>query len=205
MDIGGDVGTGGTLWLTYEEIARRRRISIASAKRLAQRKRWRRQPGNDGKTRLALTAEEVAGDAGPDVAADAGTDAKIPVASGVGGDAGADVAAGVVAALAAAVADLRGMLTDQVERRVAVEAKVATLLAEGERLQAVLADQVGRLATVQEGKAQAEAELAALRTEAATRQAENERLQAELAVASRPRRWWRWRRRAGWGPLLTDA
>ena len=41
-------------WLTYAEIGRARGISTASANRLAFRRKWRRQTGNDGIARVAV-------------------------------------------------------------------------------------------------------------------------------------------------------
>ena len=45
-------------WLTYAELGRARAISAASAKRLATRRRWRRQD-NDGTTRVAVPVAEA--------------------------------------------------------------------------------------------------------------------------------------------------
>jgi hypothetical protein len=39
-------------WMTLAELATSRRISVASAARLMRRRRWRRQPGNDGHIRV---------------------------------------------------------------------------------------------------------------------------------------------------------
>jgi hypothetical protein len=43
-----------TRWLTYAELAEARGISKASATRMAFRRRWRRQVGNDGVARVAV-------------------------------------------------------------------------------------------------------------------------------------------------------
>jgi hypothetical protein len=43
-------------WMTYAELGQSRGISVASAKRLAARRRWRRQPGNDGTVRIGVPA-----------------------------------------------------------------------------------------------------------------------------------------------------
>ena len=45
-------------WLTYAELGQVRGISTASATRLAFRRKWRRQPGNDGIVRVAVPAGE---------------------------------------------------------------------------------------------------------------------------------------------------
>ena len=41
-------------WMSYAELGRLRGTSAASAKRFANRKRWRKQPGNDGTVRVAV-------------------------------------------------------------------------------------------------------------------------------------------------------
>jgi chromosome segregation ATPase len=56
MDVdGGDDGDGGR-WLTYAQLAEMRAITRKAAIRMTQRRRWRRQPGNDG-TALVLVPE----------------------------------------------------------------------------------------------------------------------------------------------------
>lgn len=49
----GDEGT----WLTKAELARVRKISVASADRLIRRQGWRRQPGNDGRVRVFVPTD----------------------------------------------------------------------------------------------------------------------------------------------------
>ena len=44
-------------WVSLEELARRRSINPASAARLARRKHWRTQPGNDGQVRVLIPSE----------------------------------------------------------------------------------------------------------------------------------------------------
>jgi hypothetical protein len=44
----------GSVWMTKAELARVRRISVASADRLIRRQGWRRQPGNDGRVRVLV-------------------------------------------------------------------------------------------------------------------------------------------------------
>jgi hypothetical protein len=41
-------------WVTYDELGRIRGIGRESAVKLAQRKRWRRVPGNDGEARVSV-------------------------------------------------------------------------------------------------------------------------------------------------------
>jgi hypothetical protein len=62
----------GHRWLTYSELGRVRGIGRESAVKLAQRKRWRRVPGNDGEARVAVPqdwlapAKEPSGDHSPE-------------------------------------------------------------------------------------------------------------------------------------------
>jgi predicted nucleic acid-binding Zn-ribbon protein len=53
-DAGGD-----TRWMSYAELGLARGISTTSATRLASRRKWRRQPGNDGTARVAVPVAEA--------------------------------------------------------------------------------------------------------------------------------------------------
>ena len=53
-----DADTGDFRWMTYAELGRARGISTASATRLAFRRKWRRQGGNDGVARVAVPVGE---------------------------------------------------------------------------------------------------------------------------------------------------
>ena len=44
-------------WMTKRELASIRRISVASADRLARRMKWRKQPGNDGRARVLVPTD----------------------------------------------------------------------------------------------------------------------------------------------------
>lgn len=46
-------------WMSYAELGSVRGINIASAKRLTVRRKWRRQAGNDGTTRVAVPVDEA--------------------------------------------------------------------------------------------------------------------------------------------------
>ena len=46
-------------WLTYEQAAERLHVSAAAVRARAMRGGWRRQPGNDGKARVLITADVV--------------------------------------------------------------------------------------------------------------------------------------------------
>jgi chromosome segregation ATPase len=51
--------TDDIMWLSYAELGKARGISTASATRLAFRRKWRRQHGNDGSARVAVPASEA--------------------------------------------------------------------------------------------------------------------------------------------------
>jgi hypothetical protein len=53
-DVGDDLR-----WLSYDELGQARGISTASAIRLAFRRKWRRQDGNDGTVRVAVPVDEA--------------------------------------------------------------------------------------------------------------------------------------------------
>ena len=44
-------------WMSYAELGRARGTSAATARRMANRKRWKKLPGNDGTVRVAVPAE----------------------------------------------------------------------------------------------------------------------------------------------------
>ena len=73
----GDTGDG-TRWMTYAELAAARGITRSSATRLAFRRGWRRQTGNDGQARVAVPA---AAQAPPPDAIPGIMDAVTPVAT----------------------------------------------------------------------------------------------------------------------------
>jgi len=58
VDLFGDEATD-FRWMTYGELGRARGISVTSARNLAYRRNWRRQPGNDGTIRVAVPLDET--------------------------------------------------------------------------------------------------------------------------------------------------
>ncbi len=58
MAVTGDDG-GDSRWMTYAELAEARGIKEPAAIRLVQRRRWKRQPGNDGAARVAVPLSEL--------------------------------------------------------------------------------------------------------------------------------------------------
>jgi outer membrane murein-binding lipoprotein Lpp len=100
---------GETRWLSYAELAKARGISKSSATRLAFRRRWARQIGNDGTARVAVPVREL----------EAAPDAKI-------------------SALQAEVAALQARVADLTEQMAAVREERAAALARAEELRAVV-------------------------------------------------------------------
>ena len=49
-------------WMTFAELAKARGISRLSAERLVRRHKWRRQPGNDGRTRVLVPSGSLKAD-----------------------------------------------------------------------------------------------------------------------------------------------
>jgi hypothetical protein len=138
MDDSGTPGESGR-WLNYAELAELRGITRKAAIRLTQRHQWRRQPGNDGATRVLVPAD-IARRLTP---RDGGTprlDNADRELSGVGTSDGAAAAAftaalaAIQAAHAGEVAALREQLTaSQEATRKAQEALEARDRAEAQR------------------------------------------------------------------------
>src|SRR5215211_1726777 len=59
-------------WLTLDEAAARLGIGRESARRMARRKRWAKQPGNDGRPRIGVPVERVSRVPGPTPGQDLG-------------------------------------------------------------------------------------------------------------------------------------
>jgi hypothetical protein len=99
-------------WLTYGELGRVRGIGRESAVKLAQRKRWRRIPGNDGVARVLVPldwltpAKEPSGERSPEASPEHSPE--LP---------------GVISALEGAIAVLREQLDQANSRAVAAEAR----------------------------------------------------------------------------------
>lgn len=156
-DPSGDPSGDGR-WLSYDELARARRISKASAERLVFRRHWRRQRGNDHVTRALVPAEFLTGDPPPDASGDASPDLS-PDAR--------DLLAGALTALEDAVASMREQLAGA-ERR----AETAEAGREGERARAdALRERIegltGELAAARDAADRARAEAQAAQDAAA--------------------------------------
>jgi hypothetical protein len=71
MDAGAGDDAGDGVWVTYSELAKARGIERRAATRLAQRRRWRRQAGNDGLARVLVPHDWLRpADRGRDIAGD---------------------------------------------------------------------------------------------------------------------------------------
>lgn len=95
-----------TRLVTYAELAGILGIAVDSAKRLARRRRWQKQPGNDGLARVAVPVERLVR---ADVRADDRAAVSADVSEDVPGDDREDVRA-VVRALEAHIATLKDTL-----------------------------------------------------------------------------------------------
>ena len=108
--------------LTYAELGERLSIKPASAKRLAQRRKWHRVIGNDGAARVRVPTQAIAlgvpNDAAPDIAGDS-TPSVVPDLSPR------------VAHLEGIVEGLRGQLAAERQRAEAAEARTKDI--EGDR------------------------------------------------------------------------
>jgi hypothetical protein len=149
--------------MTYRELADFLGVEEESARRRAQRARWPRRAGNDGKARVG-----VPGDVTPD-------DARKAARDDMGDDRGGD-AGDVAPAFAAQLAELH-------ERVGRAEGDAAAARAELERVQAAHAAELGRL------RADVDHERTERRAERQAAEAERARLTDLLADATAP--WWR--------------
>jgi len=101
--------------MTYAELAEFFGIQPASAKKRAQRRKWRRIVGNDGVTRVAVPLDAVVGHVSGDVLGDGDVQVSQPVPS--------DVAVRL-AHLEGLVEGLRGEIDAERRRADAAEARV---------------------------------------------------------------------------------
>ena len=141
--------TSDVTWMSYAELGRARGISASSAKRLAIRRHWRRQQGNDGTARVAVPVTEAVlreprpGDDTRDVT-------PLP-----------DIAAGALAALETAVMTLREQLdtanarADRAEVSIAGERQRADVLRD--RIDAMQTEIAAAKAAAEQGRAGAQA------------------------------------------------
>jgi hypothetical protein len=181
-----------TRWMSYAELGEARGINPASAKRLALRRKWLRQAGNDGTARVAVPVREAS------------------PRNGGGGAAGEDIAH-LVTSLQAVLLELRTQLVrernrgdqasaaaEQTAVRLAeAEARIASLRAEGAMVK-LSRDSLERALTAEEA-ARREGEAALLAEQSSRSEAEAaaaglrlaEKTRRELGRAARLRLAWR--------------
>lgn len=95
-DTSGDM-SGDSRWMTYDELAKLRGITRPSAERLVQRRRWRRQQGNDRTVRVLVPVDSLSDDVSADASDDISPDTRRLLVD-------------AMAALESAVATLRAQL-----------------------------------------------------------------------------------------------
>jgi hypothetical protein len=173
MDAGAGDDAGDGVWVTYGELAKARNIERRAAVRLAQRRRWRRQAGNDGLARVLVPhdwlkptdrSRDIAGDVaahqtGDDTHDDAGNVARaISVlqqavdmlqdqlaAERVRGDDARDRAGRAETT----AASLRDRLDDLTAKLADAQAELAAAMDAADRHHAAAADARGRLADME--------------------------------------------------------
>lgn len=161
-----------TLALSYDAIAARLRIEVASARRLVHRKKWQKGKGNDGRA-VVQVPEEFFEDRPEDSHTDSRTDSRADSRDDSPTDRPNDNLSNVLARLAAAQDELVEM-----SRRVgAAEGEILVLRQER-------AAQVEALTALVEAEKQRSEEWKAV--------ADRFALQAEALAARRS--WWPWRR-----------
>lgn len=95
-DTSGDM-SGDSRWMTYDELAKLRGITRPSAERLVQRRRWRRQQGNDRTVRVLVPVDSLSDDVSAEASDDISPDTRRLLVD-------------AMAALESAVATLRAQL-----------------------------------------------------------------------------------------------
>ena len=121
--------------MTYAELARRLKIKPASAKRLAQRNKWKRVVGNDRVALVHVPMTAVPSDATPNVAPDSTNDVIHDVPDDVAPDASPSVSSDLaprIAHLEGLLEGMQGQLEAERRRADAAEARVADIAADRE-------------------------------------------------------------------------
>jgi len=160
-----------TRWMTYRELADFLGMEEESARRRAQRERWKRRPGNDGRTRVAvpIDAKPAKGGGG-----DRGGDKSSDVAPIVRGDHHPDE----LDKLRAELARERERTASAEREREAARIQAAAAEGEGRVLRVELARERDRVATAEQ-----EREAARVRAAAAEEQAKFLKAQRDLALS----------------------
>jgi len=117
-------------WLTYRDLADRLGVSVEAARRRALRGKWRRQPGNDGMTRV-MPPDDWRPQGAPDVKADA-ADANAATIKALEGHVDT-----LKEQLAAAEARAAGLAVDLNAERARTDKAIAAFASLAERLDAL--------------------------------------------------------------------
>jgi hypothetical protein len=176
-----------TRWLTYAEIAETLGIGGDSARNLVRRKRWPRQPGNDGLTRVGVPIEHIEA-AKADVAINPPSDP--PADGGVDGDHAITILTQHINRLEL---DIQNLKQERDAERSELKAEIVAL--KGERDAALARGSDRDAIAVQVDALRAVLESEEARAEEWKAVADRFALLAEAAEARRS--WWSpWRRRA---------
>lgn len=173
-DSGAGGGTGGGVrWETYPDGARLLGMKVESFRRLALRKGWRRNPGNDGMARVAIPAEAIALRHPRCVAAPPGSDST----PGSGG--------GALGGTVQAAARDTALLEEMRRRAESAEARAEAEAAARREAEVLARVQAGQIAELRQdlGRAEGEAQVlqAAVAHERAQAAVERQRLEAVQA------------------------
>lgn len=187
---GNDAGT--SRWVSYDELAKVRGIERIGAVRLVQRKRWRRQKGNDGHARVLVPLDELVKVRGTYAGTDRGSLAYEDAPDGASDDAGngagngAREDAGTIAAFHRAMTVLAK----------ATGSELATLKAQ-------LAETQGRCTKAETALADERSRLDQARTQLDAERGRADALRDRLdAAEQREQQWWRQSRlRRAWAAL----
>lgn len=117
-------------WCSYDEAADLLGMTRGGARNLARRRCWPRRPGNDGRTRILVPADEIPAriDAPNDAADDARTDARTELAP----DPGAELRA-QLARMEGELAGLRAVIEAERRRADLAESLVAEVRSDRDR------------------------------------------------------------------------
>jgi chromosome segregation ATPase len=162
--------------LTYKGLAAALCIDEESARRRAQRRKWPRREGNDGRVRVAVPADLLAHEreaATRDDALDAAPDATRDASRGVARDMAATLAK--LAAVRTLAEERLRRIEDQERQLDETRQTAATAREHAARLE-------GELGALRAGLAAAEARTATLLEEAVEHRAERNRLAAEIEM-----------------------
>ena len=191
-----DGGEGEIRWMTYQALAEALDMKLTSARRLAFRRRWARQPGNDGLARVAVPAVALQREmqvATNGATNDTSTDITIHALEPTSRE--ATVMADIMATLLAdrrtaesRAAGLSNTIAELQDRLASRDAELTQCIGELDRLREALAGAEREAAAGRQGAAEARQEAAQARERAIT--AESRAAEAQAALARLKGRGW---------------